>query len=88
MIVFRMRLIRILPLMVSFTPALADVREAYIPQCDRAHERCIRWSFTASAVEGCRKSRIACRTTTINEAIRNSGLSATELLGNHSPHGK
>jgi hypothetical protein len=84
----RMRLIRILPLMAFFPPALADVREVYIPQCDRAHDRCIRWSLTSSASYQCRKSREACRTTAINEAIRNSGMSAAEFLDNRSPPDK
>ena len=74
-----MRLIRILPLMASLSPAFADVGDVYIPQCDREHERCISRSFTASAAQ-CRKSREACRTATINEAIRNSGMSASELF--------
>jgi hypothetical protein len=69
-------------------PALADVGDAYIPQCERAHDRCIRWSFTSSATHQCRKSREACRTTTINEAIRNSGMPAAEFLDNRSSHGK
>ena len=47
MIIFRMRLIRILPLMASLSPAFADVGDVYIPQCDREHERCISRSFTA-----------------------------------------
>ena len=80
-----MRLIRILPLMASLSPALADVGDVYIPQCDREHERCIRWSFKASAPDQCRKSREACRTATINEAIKNSGMSASELFAIRSP---
>ena len=83
-----MRLIRILPLMASLSPAFADVGDVYIPQCDRAHERCIRWSFTASAPAQCRKLREACRTATINEAIRNSGMSASELFDIRSPRSK
>ena len=82
MIVFRMRLIRILPLMASLSPALADVEAAYIPQCDRAHERCM--SFSASATAQCRKSREACRTAIINEAVKNSGMSASELFDGRS----
>ena len=84
MIIFRMRLIRILPLMASLSPAFADVGDVYIPQCDREHERCISRSFTAGAAQ-CRKSREACRTATINEAIRNSGMSASELFDMRSP---
>ncbi len=79
-LVFPMRLIRILPLMVCLSPAFADVGDVYIPQCDREHERCIRRSFTASATAQCEKTREACRTATINEAIRNSGMSASELF--------
>ena len=89
-----MRLIRILPLMASLSQAFADVGDAYIPQCDREHERCISRSTTASATAQCRKSREACRTATINEAIQNSGMSASELFDirsrrtdeNGSPH--
>jgi hypothetical protein len=88
MLFYRMRLIRILPFMAFMPPALADVGDAYIPQCDRAHDRCIRWSFTTSATHQCRKSREACRTTTINEAIRNSGMSAAEFLDNRSSRGR
>jgi len=84
MIIFRMRLIRILPLMASWSPAFAKVGDVYIPQCDREHERCISRSFTASTAQ-CRKSRAACRTATINEAIRNSGMSASELFDMRSP---
>jgi hypothetical protein len=59
--------------------------ELYIPQCDRQHEHCIKRSFTASAAAECRKSRQACRSATVNEAIRNSGMSATELFDMRSP---
>jgi hypothetical protein len=84
MLLCRMRLIRLLPLVVFLSPAIADVGDVYIPQCDRAHARCTKWSFTTGAVDQCRKSREACRTAAINEAIRNSGMSAAELFESRS----
>ena len=75
-----MLLIRVLPL-IAFVPlAFADVGDVFIPQCDRAYDRCIKWSITAGAAAQCRKSRESCRTATINEAIRNSGMSASDLF--------
>jgi hypothetical protein len=88
MLLFGMRLIRILPLLAFLPPALADVGDFYIPQCDRAYDRCIKWSFTSSGTQQCRKSREACRTTTLNEAIRNSGMSASKFLDSDSLRGK
>ena len=84
-VVFPMRLILLIPLMAFLPRAFADVGEVYIPQCDRARDLCIKWAYTTNAVEQCRKSREACRTATINEAIRNSGMSATELFDRGSP---
>jgi hypothetical protein len=84
MLLCRMRLIRLLPLVVFLSPAIADVGDVYIPQCDRAHASCTKWSFTTGAVDQCRKSREACRTAAINEAIRNSGMSAAELFESRS----
>ena len=87
-LVFRMRLIRFLPFMAFLSPAFADVGDVYIPQCDRVRDRCIKWAFTTSAAEQCRKSRDVCRTATINEAIRNSGMSASDLFDSRSTRNK
>ena len=85
MVVCPMRLILLIPLLVFLPQALADVEDVYIPQCDRARDRCIKGASKTAAVEQCRKSREACRTATINEAIKSSGMSATELFGGPSP---
>ena len=79
----------ILPiLIVAFLPRAFAVEGVYIPQCDRARDRCIKWALTTSAVAQCRKSREMCRMATINEAIRNSGMSATELFDRDSSRSK
>jgi hypothetical protein len=83
-----MRLILLIPIIVFVPGAFADVGNVYIPQCDRARDRCIKWALTTSAVEQCRKSREICRMATINEAIRNSGMSATQLFDRNFPRRK
>ena len=80
MVVYPMRLILLIPLLALLPRASADVGEVYIPQCDRARDRCVKSALTTSAVAQCRKMRDICRMATINEAIRNSGMSATELF--------
>ena len=75
-----MRLILLFPIIACVPAAFADVGDVYIPQCDRARDRCIKWALTTGAVEQCRKSREMCRMATINEAVRNSGMTASELF--------
>ena len=79
-----MRLILLIPLLALLPRAFAEVGDVYIPQCDRARDRCIKSALTTSAVAQCRKTREICRMATINEAIKNSGMSATELFDRSS----
>ena len=87
-ITFPMRLILLFQIIAFVPAAFADVGDVYIPQCDRARDRCIKWALTTGAVEQCRRTREICRTATINEAVRNSGMSATELFDRNSARTK
>jgi hypothetical protein len=75
-----MRLALLLPVISFITPAFAESSDVYIPQCDRAHEQCIKEAVTSDASRRCRDTRQACRAATIDEAVKNSGMSVSQLL--------
>jgi hypothetical protein len=75
-----MRLILLLLAIALPTRAFGDISDVYIPQCDRAHDQCIKQAVTSDASRRCRDTRQACRAATIDEAVKNSGMSVSELL--------
>ena len=64
---------RILLILSMAFPSMALAEAAYfIPQCDRAHDRCMKRAADIPTAFACRKARKSCRAATIDEATRNA----------------
>ena len=66
-----MRILLILASM-SFASAAFAATDHFIPQCDRAHDRCMKRAVDIQSAFACRKARKSCRAATIDEATRNA----------------
>lgn len=54
-------------------PSVAFAQADYlIPQCERAHDRCMKRAADIRSTFACRKARKSCRAATIDEATRNA----------------